>query len=228
MNETTPSVTTLLPIESATTVDFGPKPGMKTSELVVTMLIIALGSTLASGLIVNNTALQIAGVAMATLKAIAYTWSRTQVKVAQATAGAMAGNLLAPGTIDPPKPNGFIALRLLMLLAVMCFVLIACGAAARQKSITASLIAVDSAQAAFLVYDGPHELDLAAQALNKDDYAEKVAAYRKQRAKFNLAMKAAYDAVRIAAQLDDDHSVAGMVAAVTSLAQAAATLGVTP
>lgn len=118
--------------------------------------------------------------------------------------------------------------RLLVMLAAVGFALMACGAASRQKTITTALVTVDTVEAAFLAYDGQHQLDIVAQALNKDDGAEKLKAYRNERAKFNLVMKTAYATIKTAAQIDDDHSVAGMVTAVAGAVQEAATLGITP
>jgi hypothetical protein len=107
----------------------------------------------------------------------------------------------------------------------------ACGSNAvqqRQTTITTALISVNAAESAFLAWDGQHQLDLVKSALNKDDADEKLKAYRAQRAKFNLVMKAAYAALGVAAQVNDDHSVAGMVQAAAIVAQELAALGITP
>jgi hypothetical protein len=107
----------------------------------------------------------------------------------------------------------------------------ACGAnaaATRQKTITTALVSVDASQAAFIAYDGQHQLDIVAAAKTREEAEKNLADYRAKRAKFNLVIKSAYAAIGVAAQVDNDHSVSGMVMAAAMVAQELATLGVTP
>ena len=229
MPETT-TITTTPPTVTATLATTE-KPGWATSEFWLKMLAILLTALFASGAIpTTGTAATVAAIAATMLGAIGYTVVRGQVKVANATSVAELAHAANDNArIDSMRQAGFIDRGLLSVLAVFAIVvMVACGAAARQRTITTALVTVDTAEASFIAFDGPHQLDIVAQALNRDDATEKLALYRKGRARFNLAMKAAYAAIRTAAQLDDDHSVAGMVAAVAVAAQEAATLGVTP
>jgi hypothetical protein len=82
--------------------------GMKTSEFLITVAIIALGSFMASGLVGDgSTPMRIAGAAMATLKGISYTMSRAKVKAAESTGPEAPATQVAGGNIEnvtPPPP----------------------------------------------------------------------------------------------------------------------------
>jgi uncharacterized membrane protein len=61
------------------------KSGLQTTEGWITFAIVVVGLVIASGLLpVDSTAMKIAGLAAAVLKALAYTWSRTVVKTTAA------------------------------------------------------------------------------------------------------------------------------------------------
>jgi len=69
------------------------KSGLQTTEGWITFAIVVVGLLMASGLLADGVPLKIAGLAAGVLKALAYTWSRTTVKTADAAAPA-----------EPPSP----------------------------------------------------------------------------------------------------------------------------
>lgn len=178
------------------------KPGWKTSEFVVTLLIAALGGVLASGLLVNNTALQIAGIAMATLKAMSYTWSRTAIKTA--------------------------AMFFIVLLGV--HVTSACGSTAsqRQSTIITTGTALNAAKAGLYAFNAQHEHDIAMSATSHADNDAKLAAWHTTRDKLFNDLFVAYDAFAAAVTLDNDTSITGMVQAAAIVAQDLAAAGIKP
>lgn len=130
--------------------------------------------------------------------------------------------------VKPPQ-GGFIDRGLLGFLAVFALVaLIACGASTRQKTITTTLHALDTAEAAFVDFDGKHQLELVSASTSLADGQAKLASYRKDRDKVGQTIVFAYRAVAAAAQLDDDPSVSSMIQAAALVAQELATLGVKP
>lgn len=100
------------------------------------------------------------------------------------------------------------------ILLLVVLALVACGASARQRTISATLLGVDAAKAAFVAADATHQLQLVAGATSHDDGAAKLASYRDRRVKLVIAFEAAYRALAIAAILNDDpKSLANLVAA---------------
>lgn len=56
-------------------------PGYKTSEFWITVVVVALGALMSSGLLAGDSSvMRVAGVVMSTLKALGYTASRTLLK----------------------------------------------------------------------------------------------------------------------------------------------------
>lgn len=74
-----PPETTSGTISTATPAD-PPKPGWRSSEFWLKIAATGLSALFASGLITNNTALAIAGIAAAELGSFGYTVMRTQAK----------------------------------------------------------------------------------------------------------------------------------------------------
>jgi len=108
------------------------KPGMRTSEFALTMLLVVLGGALASGQIVNNTAVQIAGVAMMLLKSALYTWSRTKVKTTSAPTTSFDAKAwvddVQKGSYALKTPSaGFVSEELIILLSKIAIALTACA-----------------------------------------------------------------------------------------------------
>lgn len=78
------------------------KPGLKTSEFILALLVAALGGVAGSGLLLpGSTAARIVGLATAALTATFYAWTRMTLKLAQGQTGGVV-------TIeaDPPSESG--------------------------------------------------------------------------------------------------------------------------
>lgn len=165
------------------------KPGGSTSEFVVTMLIVTLGGVLSSGLLVNNTAVQIAGVAMATLKAIAYTWSRTQVKTA------------------------------MMLGVILFAAMHSSGcASADDKAIRATLATTQIAQAALIAYNDAHETQITSSAPDKATGMANLVAWFAEQAKLEAMIVDVYSGIAAWALVKDSPHLATVITAATTLA----------
>lgn len=100
------------------------------------------------------------------------------------------------------------------ILLLVVLTLVACGASARQRTISATLLGVDTAKSAFVAFDGAHQLQLVEAATSKEVGAAKLASYRDRRVKLVVAFEGAYRSLAIAAILNDDpSSLANLVAA---------------
>jgi hypothetical protein len=110
--------------------------------------------------------------------------------------------------------------------ALLCLALVACGASARQKTITTTVQALDVAEVAFLHFDGQHQLDLVNAATTQADATAKLASYRKDRDEVAKALIAAYRLAAVAATVDNDTSVSSLMQAAAIVAQEIAALGV--
>lgn len=116
-----------------------------------------------------------------------------------------------------------------VLLVLLLGWLVACGASQRESTIKAALVTVDAAREAWLAYDHHAQMEIVARATSLEDGRAKLAAYRANQGKIETAFEVAYRAVAAAATLNDDASLAGMVAAVAAATKAvdAVTTGVT-
>lgn len=121
--------------------------GIKTSEFWLTVIIIALGSFMASGLVGDgSTPMRIAGMAAATLKGAMYTMSRAKVKAAD-SAGllgpadpALPVQVAQHDIVNPPKTSqaGHVSLGLLVVIVIPALVAIAaCGWLGSETKATA-------------------------------------------------------------------------------------------
>ncbi len=102
---------------------------------------------------------------------------------------------------------------LLLVLVASC---LACGASARDRSLKATFIATQSAQAGFEAWDAQHQLDVANAATSVADGVEKLGAYRESRVAVVLAFESAYRALAAAAILKES-GLAGVSAAAEQL-----------
>lgn len=183
------------------------KPGWQTSEFWKGLAAMALTALFASGILTNNTALAIAGIAASMLTSMGYTVSRTMVKsgAAKAAAAATAALLL----VSLSTSSG-------------------CAASQRESTIKAAMVTVDTARDGFIAYDAAEQSAIVSKATSLEDGKAKLAAYRAERAKVADLFTVAYRAIA-AATLNDDPSVAGLKAALDHvLAAVAAMKGGTP
>lgn len=115
-----------------------------------------------------------------------------------------------------------------MKAVIFVLALVACSSNQRASTITTTLNAVNAAEAGFVAFDGKHQLDIVSASTSHDDAVAKLADYRAKRELVVVALTGAYDALKVAAEVNDDPSVAGAVAAAALLAADLKTLGVTP
>lgn len=101
----------------------------------------------------------------------------------------------------------------LMMLVLYAAGAIACGASARQKAITGAYVTVSTAATALAAYNAPHENAILQQSPDKATWTARLATWRDQRAKLEQDIDAGYRMVAVAAGLNDDQSLASMVAA---------------
>ena len=101
------------------------------------------------------------------------------------------------------------ALALYLSVFSVCLVLFAlpaCGPNQRQKTLHASVIAVNAARDGFLVYDRQHESEIVKKATTREEANANVAIYRTSSATVYAAILLAYNAIDIAAKANDDSS----------------------
>lgn len=181
----------------------GVKSGAKTSEALFTFIIIVLGGLLSSGLIGDMSTLGKAIVfAISALKAMMYTWSRTQVKTA-VTALAI---VFMFGAVAPSS-----------------------GCAnARTQTIRTTLVTANTMSEAFVIFDARMQASLVHAANGDQAVAEaSVSEWRKKRLEAEHYMIAVYKAIATAASLDDDASLQNMLLAIAVLRQQLTAIGVT-
>jgi hypothetical protein len=92
----------------------------------------------------------------------------------------------------------------------------ACAAPQRADTIQTAQIVVTTAANGLLLYDGPHEVELANTG-TPDQAAAALAAYRAKRAKLNRALTVAADALIVAAHLNDQPSREGLAKAIAEV-----------
>lgn len=110
--------------------------------------------------------------------------------------------------------SGTAAMLAVLLLGGLAVSQTGCAASARESTIKAALITVDASKEAYVVYDGHAQTEIVAKATSLDDGKAKLEAYRASREKLVKALTVAYQAIAVAAQLNDDPSVAGVQKAV--------------
>lgn len=166
------------------------KPGFKTTEFWLTLLANAIGGTLASGLVIeDSTIAKILGVALMLLSTLGYQYARAKVKTAVINAAPM------------------LALFLLGALAVGTVGLNAgCGQSQREKTIHAALLTTDAAHDGFVAYDRERQAAIVESAASREQGAAALAEYRASRARIVELFDATYRAIAAAAVLEDDHS----------------------
>jgi hypothetical protein len=113
-----------------------------------------------------------------------------------------------------PKISALAAMAALMLALTLAP---ACAASQRADTIQTAQIVVTTAANGLLLYDGPHEIELANTG-TPDQAAAALAAYRAKRAKLNRALTVAADALIVAVHLNDQPSLDGLVRAIAEVA----------
>lgn len=109
---------------------------------------------------------------------------------------------------------------------ILAWLLAACGASARQKTINTTFSATNAAAEAFVKYDAAHQIDLATHAPDEGQAKAALSAWRIDQQKVERYLAATYQAIAAAAIADNDSNFQGMVEAALQLSELLRTLGV--
>ena len=101
--------------------------------------------------------------------------------------------------------------RALALLVLVC-ALVACGGATkRQATLKATLVAVDQARDVVIRIDATAQDLILDTSTTKEQFTERITAYRKIQRKLLDGFEATYKAIAVAAITDDDTSLTNML-----------------
>lgn len=100
-----------------------------------------------------------------------------------------------------------------------------CSGSTRQKTLHATLIAVDSARDGFVAYDRARQERIVDTAESQQAALDRLAAYRRDRESIVEAFAQAYKLLATAALLEQDKSLAAALTAARQLAELLATFG---
>lgn len=124
----------------------------------------------------------------------------------------------APATSGPPTSSSSggpsAAMLAVLLLGGIAVTQPGCAAQTRESTIKAALVTVDASKEAYVTYDAHAQDQIVARATSLDDGKAKLAEYRAKRERVVKALTVAYQAIATAAQLNDDHSLAAVAAAI--------------
>lgn len=90
-------------------------------------------------------------------------------------------------------------------------------ASQRESTIHVSFVTVDAGKEAYLAYDAHAQDEIVASAVSLEDGKAKLAEYRAKRGRVVKALTVAYMAIATAARLNDDRSLASVVAAISDV-----------
>jgi hypothetical protein len=108
----------------------------------------------------------------------------------------------------------------------LALVLSACGAGARQKTIATTLATLNAASDTFVAYDKDHRSHIVADAKSHEQGQAALNEWDGTVQTVTVGLEAAYKAVAVAATLNDDQSLASMLAAALIVKSELETLGV--
>ena len=91
--------------------------------------------------------------------------------------------------------------------------LLGCAESQRQKTISTALTAIDTACTSFAAYDLAHQKQILAASSDRATFDAALAAWKAKRDKVKALCKAAYDADKAAAELDNEQLLASLMAA---------------
>lgn len=107
-----------------------------------------------------------------------------------------------------------------LLIAVASVLNQGCATSTRDSSIKTAMIAIEATDKAFVSYDSMELSSIVAKATSQEDGKARLAVYRKKQGEVVKALIAAYTAIGVAAQLNDDHSLASMAEAIKTVVAA--------
>jgi hypothetical protein len=129
---------------------------------------------------------------------------------------------------DPGGSRLAAAYALTVVVLVLGWLMLGCGATSREKTISSTLIAANASRDAFVAYDGQHQQLLIDESKTKPEAVAKLAEYRVEQAKVESLFGGVYRAVALAAVLDADQSLSGLLSAAGLLRDELKALGVLP
>lgn len=101
-----------------------------------------------------------------------------------------------------------------LLLAAILAGVTGCAAPQRTEALHATTVAVDTAHAAWMTYDAAHQTAIASGGPDEATVTKNLADWRAKAATVDKDFQAAYDAIIVAQNLNDDHSLAGVINAI--------------
>jgi len=108
------------------------------------------------------------------------------------------------------------ARRAVQLVVLLC-VLVACSSAKRQDTLKTTLVAVNQARDVFIRIDATAQDLILDSSTTKEQFTERITVYRKVQRKLRDGFELVYKAIATAAIVDDDASLANMLAAFREL-----------
>lgn len=114
-----------------------------------------------------------------------------------------------------------------VLAGVVAAQLAACGPSAREKTISTTMTAVNAGAAGFVAFDAKHQAEIVNLAPDAEHGRQELAAWRVTQVEVETDLATAYRAVAVAAQLNDDQSLASMLQAAAVFQSALRAIGVT-
>jgi hypothetical protein len=196
------------------------KPGWKTTEFYVHLLVATINALVVSDLLVpGSTAMKIVSLVALILQAFGYQVSRTRAKAAAAV------TMAEPAEVrSPPSQGGFVRMDAMLVMLSIAALAVGigsgCGASARDTSIRTTFSALTVAQTAFVAWDLEHQRTIIRAAATEADAQLKLAEYKLKREPVVGYFEVAYKMLAAAGALEDDPSLAGALKAWTQLAEA--------
>jgi len=108
----------------------------------------------------------------------------------------------------------------------LAWVMLGCGAPAREKAISATLTATQAAAVAFVAFDGQHQLDIVNDAKSKPEGQAALLGWHVERDKVQGALVATFETIAAAATINNEQSLDAMLKAFGELKAALTAIGV--
>lgn len=110
----------------------------------------------------------------------------------------------------------------------LIILLVACGASARERTMSTTFTTANVATAAFFAYESHHETDIVTKGPDRATVDKNLAEWKTKRVEVQKAIAAVYNAIDLAQKANDDASLAAMVAQALTLTKSLQDLGVLP
>lgn len=124
----------------------------------------------------------------------------------------------APAAGPPTSTSsGSAAMLAVLLLGAVALPQTGCAASTRESTIHAAMVTVDASKEAYVTYDAHAQDEIVSKATSLEGGRTQLTEYRSRRSKVVKAFVVAYQAIATAAQLNDDRSLASVMAAVSDV-----------